>query len=246
MGVEVEKEAPVALETETISEVKNVAEAVQNDVTDATADIETRAVKLEGRTIATDGKQQYVTIDVDGLQDKLSIDDSSGLKMTDDLGNEISSTESENVVWGHWKDNTDKKWVAGKTTDASSLDKLRDDTKTVNAQYTGKVMGSVNGNDNIKMDSTNAVNVNFELGGGKNNMDGSMNFETQTGKNWDNTFSGSTSGSKFSSDTVGGTATSGTVDGSFYGSQAEAVGGTFDLDNAGGDKATGVFKADKQ
>ena len=247
LGVEAEAETivePVAqdnAQNEPVAEIENI----QKDKID-NLEVETRSVQLKGRTISADGAQQYVSIDVDGLQDKLTVDEASGLTMTNDAGEVISSSDEENVVWGHWVDDSGKKWVAGQTTDTQTLDNLRDATNTVNAEYNGKVMGSVNGDDNIKMDSTNAVNVNFELGGGKNTMDGSMNYETEAGQAWDNTFSGSTSGSTFSSTTVGGTATSGTVDGSFYGENAEAVGGTFDLDNAAGDKATGVFKADKQ
>ena len=114
-------------------------------------------------------------------------------------------------------------------------------------------MGTVNNTDNIKMDSTNNVQLNFELGAGKNNLDGSMNFETQSGQEWDSRFSGSTSGVSFESESVSGTATgstgayaieSGSVKGEFYGDEAENVGGTFNL-NTENDKATGVFKATK-
>ncbi|MEA3554904.1 MAG: FecR domain-containing protein [Campylobacterota bacterium] len=208
--------------------------------------IETRDIVLKGRTIATDGSQQYVTIEVDGLQNELTIDSSTGMTMTDDLGNAITSSSRDDVVWGHWVDDPNKKWVAGQSTSAETLDSLRDASNTVNATYSGKVMGSVNGNDNIKMDSTNDVTINTALGGGQNSVDGSINFETETNQAWNTTFEGRTSGNTFSSTSVSGDATSGSVDGAFYGTDATSVGGTFDLDNAGGDTATGVFKADKQ
>ena len=208
--------------------------------------IETRSLSLKGRTIDSNGNQQYVTIDRDALQGDFSIDESTGMKMTDDQGNVISTSKREDVVWGHWADDTSKKWVAGQLTDISKIDDMRNADKTLNATYSGKVMGTVNGTDNIKMDSTNAVNMNFALGGGKNTVDGTINFETAAGKSWNTTFNGATSGNTFSSTSVGGDAKSGTVDGAFYGTDATAVGGTFDLNNANNDKATGVFKADKQ
>ncbi len=97
------------------------------------------------------------------------------------------------------------------------------------------------------MDSTNAVTTNFHLGGGQNSMDGTVDFETESGQNWNTTFSdGSTTENKFTSSTVGGDAVSGQVNGTFYGDDAQAVGGTFDMTNGSSDKATGVFKADKQ
>jgi len=208
--------------------------------------IETRDVELNGRTISTDGSQQLVTIEVDGLQDELTIDPSTGFAMTDDLGNVITSSSREDVVWGHWVDDPNKKWVAGQLTSVETLDSLRDATNTVHATYSGKVMGSVNGTDNIKMDDTNVVTINTALGGGQNAVDGSINFETETSQVWNTTFEGDTSGNTFSSTSVGGDATSGSVDGAFYGTDATSVGGTFDLENSNDDRATGVFKADKQ
>ena len=206
--------------------------------------VEIRNVKLQGRAINANGDQQYVTIDAGGLQDELSIDESTGVVMTDDLGNVIKGSDREDVVWGHWKDETNKKWVAGQSTSVETIDSLR--TQKVNAAYKGKVMGSVNGNDNIKMDSTNKVDINFAFGSNADEVDGKIDFETEANQAWKTTFKGDTSGNTFNSTSVGGDATSGNVDGAFYGKEASSVGGTFDLNNAGDDSATGVFKADKQ
>lgn len=209
------------------------------------SEAEFRDVTLTGRTIDSDGNQQYITIDAQNIQGELSLEN-SGLTMTDDQGNSIDSTSDESISWGHWNNDPSKKWVAGQETDIKIIDDLRTGTNTVNATYSGKVMGSVNGSDEIKMDQTNSVNINFELGQNKNNMDGDMNFETNSGQNWSAEFEGSVSGNSFSSSAMtGGNVDSGTVDGKFYGNDAQSVGGTFDLDK-GADKATGVFKADKQ
>ncbi len=240
-----ESEAIAQQEEQSDNTVQDIVASVQNEVNDIAP--ETRDIQLKGRTISSDGSQQYVTIDVNGLENELSIDADTGMKMTDNAGNVISSSANENVVWGHWADDSTKKWVAGQETSVAVIDNMRNETNIVNASYSGKVMGSVNGNDAIKMDATNAVNVNFALGGGQNSVDGTIGFETQSGQNWNTTFNdGTTSGNKFSSTTVGGDATTGRVDGSFYGDNAEAIGGTFDMTNGDSDKATGVFKADKQ
>ena len=230
--------------TEEETSLGNLIEEVIPEVIVENNPIETRDVVLKGRTIATDGSQQYVTIEVDGLQDQLTIDPSTGFAMTDDLGNVITSSSREDVVWGHWVDDPSKKWVAGQLTDTEKLDSLRDGTNTVNATYSGKVMGSVNGTDNIKMDDTNAVTINTALGGGQNTVNGSINFETETNQAWNTTFTGDTSGNTFSSSSVGGDAVSGSVAGAFYGDNATSVGGTADLTNSAGDNANTVFKAD--
>lgn len=206
---------------------------------------EARNLTLTGRTIDSQGNQQYINIDAENIQGDLSMEN-SGLTMTDNEGNSIESTSDDTITWGYWNSDANKKWVAGQETDVKVIDELRADTNSVHATYSGKVMGTVNGSDDIKMDKTNSVNMNFELGQNSNSMNGGMNFETKTGQNWNTQFEGSVSGNTFSSSTMsGGNVDTGTIDGKFYGNEAQSVGGTFDL-NQGLDKATGVFKADKQ
>ncbi len=213
---------------------------------------ETRDITLKGRSIGSDGASNKITIDAKNISGELNMGD-SGLVITDDAGNAVDSTSNETITWGHWADDPSTKWVAGKQTDAKVLEDMQNDqSKTVNASYSGKVMGSVNGSDDIKMDSTNEVNMNFKLGQNQNTMTGDMKFETQSSQSWNTTFSGSASGNSFETDTISGTggenaiqdATS-TVKGEFYGDDIDAVGGTFKLDTDT-DTATGVFKADKQ
>ncbi len=214
--------------------------------------IDARSLTLEGRTIDKDGNQQILTIDAQNIRGDLTIDGQDAI-MTDNYGNKISSTTDETITWGHWADDPSKKWVAGKKTNVQVLDQLRNDSSSVNAEYSGQVMGSVNGADDIKIDSNNAVNINFELGGGKNTMDGDMKFNTEEGQAWSSQFGGTTTESNFNATSLSGESiskddaqaiTSGSVEGSFYGDDAKTVGGTFQL-NTDVDKATGVFKATK-
>ncbi|MEA3315193.1 MAG: transferrin-binding protein-like solute binding protein, partial [Campylobacterota bacterium] len=213
----------------------------------------TRNITLDGRTIdPTTSEQQAVNIQVDNLTGDLKLDESLNMIMEDMDGNSISSSSDDTVVWGHWADNTDKKWVAGQTTPTSVLENVQNSATVTNASYKGNVIGSVNGNDAIKNDASNAVDINFQLGGNKNTMDGNIKFDTQSGDSWNSNFEGTTSGSNFTTTnggSVGGTGAgseinSGSVDGSFYGDDAQAVGGTFDL-KTDSDTASGVFKATK-
>jgi hypothetical protein len=248
----VENDAVTTPDDAVASVKKETAEQSIGKDTIGTVEEAARNIKFTGRTIDKDGKQQLLTIDAQNIKGDLTIEGQDAV-MTDNSGNEISSTKDETITWGHWADDPSKKWVAGQATDVQVLDSLRNSSSTVNAKYSGQVMGTVDGTDNIKMDSANEVKVNFELGGGKNTMDGSMKFDTQTGQEWNSEFGGTTSGSTFQATSLSGTSksaaeeqkvTSGSVDGSFYGKEAEAVGGTFQL-NTEANKATGVFKATK-
>ena len=234
---------------------QNVADekAAEDAANAAEETTSTRELTLTGKTISSDGTVQNMQIEVNNLDGAFSTENDQ-ISITDDQGNVVDSTKDETVTWGHWVDDPTKKWVAGKVTDVQVLDKMRNDqTNTVNAAYSGQAMGTVNGSDDIKIDGNNEVKVNFALGGGKNTMDGSMKFGTKAGQSWSSTFSGTTSETTFSSTSVGGASigssgakaiTSGNVDGSFYGDNAEAVGGAFNLETES-DKATGVFKATK-
>jgi hypothetical protein len=178
--------------------------------------------------------------------------------LTDENANPTESS-SDVVTWGHWNDDSSKKWISGQKTDAQVLDNLRDSSSTVNATYNGQVMGTVNGADNIKMDSENKVKVNFALGGGQNKVDGEIGFDTENGKRWNSNFTGDTSGSSFNSNSVDTTVsnidgvgssetqqnTGGNVNGQFFGDNAQAIGGTFSLSPDNKQNATGVFKATK-
>lgn len=162
--------------------------------------------------------------------------------------------------WGYWdsgKENYEGQtnyeshyYVQGTKTLTLYLDNLRNDTTTTTATYKGSVIGEVTGNDTILENSNNQVNLNFNLGGGKNSFDGYINFDTESGQQWKSNITGDTSGNGFTSQSVSGIGndraiTSGNVDGSFYKSEAQEAAGTFEL-NAGESTAIGVFKANKQ
>ncbi|MEA3513543.1 MAG: FecR domain-containing protein [Campylobacterota bacterium] len=170
---------------------------------------------------------------------------------------EISNSETDDVIsWGYWEDSPSSYTVRGELTKAVVLDELRTATSTTNSTYNGNVMGIVNGRDPIVMDNTNNVNINFELGSGKNNMSGTIDFNTQNGQTWNSKFDGSTSLNSFDSISVESTATidnnqitnqdAGSVNGEFYGNEAQAVGGTFKTKVNDYNVATGVFKAQKE
>lgn len=217
-----------------------------NDNVDEVVQKELRSVTLTGRAINSTGAQQLVNIDAENIENSVDLS-SQGMTTETDTA---SIGNSEAITWGHWDSDPTKKFVVGTQTDVQILDDIRNATTTTSASYNGQVTGTVNGSDAIKVDSTNQVQVNFELGGGQNTMDGSIGFKTQSGQTWDSSFSGSTSGNSFSATSIsGGTngqknLTSGAVDGNFYGTDAQAVGGTFQL-STDQDTATGVFKATK-
>ncbi len=247
-----EEAAPAPDDAVSNIQQESTEQSIDSSTSSEVQEAASRNIQFTGRTIDKEGNQQLLTIDAQNIKGDLTIQGQDAV-MTDDSGNEISSTKDETITWGHWADDPSKKWVAGQTTDVQVLDALRNDSATVSAEYKGQVMGTVNGTDDIKIDSSNEVKVNFELGGGKNTMDGSMKFGTETGQDWSSEFGGTTSGSTFQATSISGASisvddaqaiTSGSVDGSFYGKDAEAVGGTFEL-NTEADKATGVFKATK-
>jgi hypothetical protein len=258
---ESEKQA-VEQEAAEPAKAEDVAAEVQNIAP------EPKIVSLNGRVVKSDGTQSTtninnVTIDNDIL---VISKNNENYRLLDDQGNQILGSQNTDLVWGDVIDDTSSKWVAGQQTSTDVIDKMRNSTTTVSSQYTGKVLGTVNNTDAIKMDDTNKVEMNFALGGGTNTVDGSIGFETDSGQKWNSTIAGSTSGNGFSivdntedllntgRDSITGTTTntdgtsaaitSGTVDGNFYGKNAESIGGTVQL-KTGTDTMTGVFKADK-
>ncbi len=141
----------------------------------------------------------------------------------------------------------------------NNLDNQRNSTNTVHLEYNGNVYGTTTNGGDIIVDNNNKINVNFELGGGQNKMDGNIKFDTQNGQKWATGFEGTTSDSSFQSNLIknvsvqDGTSTSsvtqgsGNVDGKFIGSNKESIDGTFNIVHPSSEQgsATGTFKATK-
>ncbi|MCK5111845.1 MAG: FecR domain-containing protein [Arcobacteraceae bacterium] len=182
-------------------------------------------------------------------------------------GDNLKVKDADSTMsWGYWDDGSGgvdykKVWVSGRETSVGILNSIRDpNAPTTIHNYTGQSIGTVKNNgdetfDNIKVDADNAVNMRFDLGGGTDNFSGSIKFKTDTGTRWDSSWTSGeqTSGTSFETNAVGGQVfdsnddlegaiTSGNVKGSFYGTNAESVGGTFKL-NSGTKTAIGVIKA---
>ncbi|RLA78280.1 MAG: hypothetical protein DRG78_15525 [Epsilonproteobacteria bacterium] len=177
------------------------------------------------------------------------VKESSIIEDAQNMQSELSVLD-EPISWGTWA--SDLSSMGNPTqTNVTVLDNLRNSSSTINAQYNGQVSGSTNTGGDILVDGDNIVQVNFTLGGGQNDMDGTIKFKTELNQAWDTAFSGTTSGNTFSSTSVNGNVdgsdavTSGNVDGTFYGKNAEAIGGIFDLNTNDGKEATGIFKAIK-
>ena len=171
------------------------------------------------------------------------------------------------VSWGYWsmKTNDDTKlmattnyWVAGKEVTAESVIQNLKAGSNVDYTYNGHVIGSVtNGTNTYTIDPTNnnAVVLNFNFGGGNGSLsNGTIRFQTSqtTPQLWSTSlFSTGISGVSFTAaegaisvnDAIPNSSIT-FVKGQFYGSSAQAVGGTFKL-KADSQTAIGVFKAVK-
>jgi len=107
----------------------------------------------------------------------------------------------------------------------------------------GSYSGNVNGLINGTINTGGEINLNFDFG--SSSFDGDIILYTD---NWEAEIVGSLSASGFSSTSISDasgtnvTGISGELKGKFYGQNAEAVGGTFNL-NAGTDQVIGVFGA---
>ena len=183
-----------------------------------------------------------------------------------------NSYPNDYVSWGYWAVKahddsmllpTTNYWVAGVDTDAAAatIASLIAGEAVTSYTYNGHVLGSVSdGSHTYAIDATNNNEVvfNFDFGGGAGSLRDSsyIKFQTEqtTPQSWNIGVSATipSDGTTFSatnSDTVKinnalQAGSSSTVTGQFYGTSAEAVGGTFKA-TAGTSTASGVFKAVK-
>lgn len=175
-------------------------------------------------------------------------------------------THNEYTSWGYWgADFTDDQearttllarsvWIAGEPTVSVPTSGV--------FSYSGSVIGSVqtfNGgtlssSEAIAMNGNNVVSLSLDFGSPSSSFiqSGSkIEFDTVSGQQWRTTLSGGTlTGGNFSATSVLGTGnsaviSSANVNGTLYGPDAAAVGGSFDFGTAD-QVATGVFQAKKQ
>ena len=167
---------------------------------------------------------------------------------------------SDYVSWGYWAakhhtpDGTQmllpgdiNYWVAGKNHDSAGLH-LRGLLPGSNQRYayqSNSVMGSIREGASVKDIARGSVRFAFDFGGGSASLvssDSYLRFATATGPEWNVSVNGGVvealSGG-FSATLDGG---AGSAKGKFYGAEANAIGGTFNV-TRGNQEATGVFKA---
>lgn len=178
-----------------------------------------------------------------------------------------NSYPNDYVTWGYWalKINDDTKllpttnyWVAGVDSDAADA-YIKNIPQATAYTYNGHVLGSVtNGANSYGIDPTNnnAVVLTFDFGAGCDSLAAGSYIKFQTTQTtpqlWQVNVSGFTEGGSFmlhntanvAINTITDTTSSSTIKGTFYGDNAQAVGGTFKA-TAGTSTASGVFKAIK-
>ena len=135
-------------------------------------------------------------------------------------------------------------YISGVVTSSNFVDKMIKNSST--ATYSGGLSSIVTGADGVKTSSSGSVNLDFDFS--KQNFAGNVNV---TEGDFKADIAGSVHKYGFDSTTVstavGSTATeiSGNLNGQFYGSSAEAAGGTFNLNSSNAGSVSGVFGINK-
>jgi len=198
-----------------------------------------------------------VTLDINSSV-QVDISESATVNTINDFNNTkiwtLNTAPNDYVSWGYWTSPEldgnktllagTNYWVAGKDAAAAAtyIGTLPANTHYI---YSGKALGKVNGLYDIDPvnDATNSVQLKFNFGGGSNSIDNSdswIKFKAN-GQSWELTPTASFSGGSFTG-SVGGSGITGAIKGQFFGTEAQAVGGTFNATD-GTNKALGVFKA---
>ncbi len=174
--------------------------------------------------------------------------------------NDNPLTTNDDASWGYWSGKEylapvvnsgnsstapQSVWIAGTETNSGIIDSMVNAGSTQNLTFKGKVMGYVNYTNPILMDDTNQVNMNFNVGGGVNNMNGTMKFKSANSVQFNTTMNVNSVTNTGFSGTLGGTDSS-SFKGKYYGDgSVKSLGGEFNAQK-GGDYANGVFKAVKE
>lgn len=175
--------------------------------------------------------------------------------------NDNPLTTNDDASWGYWtgKEYLDPivnsgnsstgpqtTWIAGVETAESVVNAMMTATTQQTLVFKGKVMGHVDYNP-ILMDSSNQLQINFNVGAGSNNMTGNMQFKSASSHqfNLDMNFDSVTS-TGFSGKFASGDPSYNGFNGKYYGDgEVKSVGGNFYVQDQG-KSANGVFKAVKQ
>ncbi len=173
----------------------------------------------------------------------------------------------EHSEWGYWQGSVNlpadqmklQVWVAGIQTPTDVIDRLKNEGAT--RSYNGQAIGAVHNiagfssgtQDAILLNTANRVQINVDFGA-ENPVSGYIRFQTERGAQWDAalTSGGALDALGYSHNAPGGSVNSGyggesaisggSVQGRFFGSDAEATGGGFNLQSDQG-TATGVYRA---
>ncbi len=238
-------------------EEANEATVTQTEVTDEAEDKGDKALEEANTKISVNANRKTFATDKVNLQTQ---DETLKIKNDDgtlsDMKN-LKSTTDGAMTWGSWDNsdnggNTEEFFVTGMQSTVEDVNNLGS-----SASYKGNVQGNVKDKtddtiDSIANNANNEVQLNFDLGSATKGFTGHINFDTASGEEWrTNIGTGTVTDNSFKSSSVSGSGsngravTSGSVDGSFYGDNANQVGGNFNM-ATGGHTAEGVFKADKQ
>ena len=174
--------------------------------------------------------------------------------------NALSTTDGSignYLSWGHWgvtSDTSESKsdfsgstyegrsyWLSGALTPASDV------PTSGSATYTGSIAGSVIRSAGTSLaGNTVSGSTSITADFGSNSMSGTFNVDGFANTNLSNVnMTREQYGVTFSGDLSGTNVTSGLIDGAFYGDNAQAVGGTWQIEDTSQNAANGTFAAEK-
>lgn len=215
-----------AIEDPSLQNIPSVVE-----VTQVLSNIETISQDIEAKQVSDKTIEEKVKVDLKNLvttiPDNAKIPETSPDAIHKD-DTKLIINENPYLSWGYWVDSSNKKidtYIDGIATSESIVqDHI---SNSFSASYSGDVLGLENG--------SRAVDGNFKMSVdfGQNHV-GVDEFHVNNGtQNWDVTSSGSStnmnSAGQFNVNVANTNNVDGVVKGQFYGSDAQAVGGTANL-----------------
>lgn len=181
-----------------------------------------------------------------------------------------SSGNSKNIddesSWGYWmadvtsnNDNSNVQaigtFVVGNETPTNVIQNYINNNSdfTFKGHMIGNVLKSGSAMDSILLDTNNNLTLNLDFGSSTNSFNGTFNFNTQSGQNWNGsinngvlTLDGFSSSNNIIGSGSGNSITNSSINGDYFGtSELKSVGGDFTMETQNS-TAYGSFKADKQ